>query len=414
MKKGFDLAGSQTFADAYWLQYYNAGIIPSSNWFGQGGATYAPPTLPTYLSPTPYINGAANPNYVAQQNPANYDIVNNQITKTNLVGTDWFHAIFQPAATTQHTISASNTTDKSSYYFSFGYLDQDGTLIGTHLKRYSVRANTTFNIKDHIRIGENAFIFFKDNPQITNQNEGNAISESYRLPPLIPIYDIKGNFAGTHSFTINNSAQPVAGQIRGENNKGNDWQINGNVFAEVDFLKHFTIRTSLGGTIENYYYYYFNYTPYENAEGSTAPNNFTEGGGYYNTMLWTNTLNYSQTFGKHSIKALVGTESKSYYARGIQGSESGYFSTNPNYWTLNTGNPATQAVSSMAYAYGGGTNPSQYALYSQFAAWIMPTMIGTCFLVPSAETNLPSLQPDTRWVSFLLYPLDGEFLRKIS
>jgi TonB-dependent starch-binding outer membrane protein SusC len=368
LKNGFNLGGSQNYADVYWLQFYNSGIIPANNWFGQGGPTYAPPTLPAYLQPTPYTNGgtAPNPLYVTDQNPSTYDVVNNQITKTNLVGTDWFHQIFKAAPITQHTVSASYANDKSSYYFSLGYMDDEGTLINTYLKRYSVRANTTFNVKDHIRIGENAYIVYKSNPQITNQNEGNVISLSYRIPPLIPVYDVVGNFAGTHSFTINNSGNPVADQKRQANNLGNDWQINGNVFAEVDFLKHFTARTSIGGTVENYYYYYFNYTPYENAEGSTSPNSFVEGGGYYNTMLWTNTLTYSQNFGDHSLKILVGTESKNYYARGLQGSESSYFTTNPNYWTLNTGNPATQAVQSQQYAYGGGTNPIQSSLYSQF------------------------------------------------
>ncbi|HLY71969.1 MAG TPA: SusC/RagA family TonB-linked outer membrane protein, partial [Puia sp.] len=361
LKNGFNLAGSQTWADVYWLQFYNSNIIPANNWFGQGGPTYAPPTLPAYLAPTPFTNGGttANPLYAANQNPSTYDIVSNQITKTNLVGTDWFHEIFKPAPITQHTISASYAGEKSSYYFSFGYMDDEGTLINTYLKRYSVRANTTFNIKDHIRIGENAYIVYKQNPQISNQNEGNAISLSYRIPPLIPVYDVAGNFAGTHSFTINNSGNPVADQKRQANNTGDDWQINGNLFAEVDFLKHFTLRTSIGGTVENYYYNYFNYTPYENAEGSTAPNGFVEGAGFYNTMVWTNTLNYTLVIGDHTIKALAGTEAKNFDGRGLQGSEASYFSTNPSYWTLNTGNPATQAVSSV-------NGPYQSALYSQF------------------------------------------------
>ena len=72
-----------------------------------------------------------------------------------------------------------------------------------------------------------------------NQNEGNAISDSYRIPPLIPVYDIAGNYAGTHAFTINNTANPVAMQQRSQNNLGNDVQITGNAFAEMDFPKHF-------------------------------------------------------------------------------------------------------------------------------------------------------------------------------
>jgi TonB-linked SusC/RagA family outer membrane protein len=134
--------------------------------------------------------------------------------------------------------------------------------------------------------------------------------------------------------------------------------MNGNAFVEADFLRHFTIRTSIGGNFDNYYYYYFQYTPYENAEGSTATNVFTEGSGWNSTWAWTNTLSYTQSFGDLSVKALVGTEAKEYNGRGLSGQESNYFSTNPSYWTLATGNPATQAV------FSGG--PYHSTLYSQF------------------------------------------------
>ncbi|HLI94418.1 MAG TPA: TonB-dependent receptor, partial [Puia sp.] len=342
--KGFDLANSQTYANVLWLQYYNAGITPGNEWFGKGGPTYAPPVLPDYLSPTPYsdANGTPNPNYAAMQNPATYDIVSNQITKTDKSGNNWFKDIFKAAPWQQHTVAASGGGDKSSYYISLSYLDQQGTLIDTYLKRYAVRANTTFNVKDHVRLGENAYVFFKENPQITNQNEGNAISYSYRTPPLIPVYDIMGNYAGTHTFTINNSDNPVADQNNQANNKGNDWEINGNFFADVDFLQHFTAHSSVGGSVDNYYYYYFGYTPYMNAEGSTAANNFTEGAGYNSTLLWTNTLTYNQTFGDHSIKALVGSEAKEYYTRGLSGERGVYAFTTPSYWTLNNGTASTQ------------------------------------------------------------------------
>ena len=365
LSKGFGLGGSQNYANVLWLEAYNDGHTPGNNWFGKGGPSYAPPTLPDYLTPAPYTDNIGTPNasYAANQAISTYDIVNNKITKTNKIGTDWFHEIFKAAPWQQHSIAASGSSEKSSYYFSFNYLNDQGTLIDTYLKRYAVRANTVFNVKQHIRVGENAYIFFKDNPQITNQNEGNAISYSYRIPPLIPVYDVAGNYAGTHSFTVNNSASPVANQERQKNNKGNDWQMNGNVFAEVDFLQHFTVRTSAGGTVDNYYYNYFSYTPYENAEGSTAANGFTEGAGFNSTLVWTNTLNYNQTFGDHSLKALFGTESKQYYDRGLQANRSNYFSTNPDYWTLNTGSPSSQANTGLTYAYTGGL-PNRSRLWS--------------------------------------------------
>jgi TonB-linked SusC/RagA family outer membrane protein len=370
LKNGFNLGGSQNYADVLWLQYYNDGLVPGNTWFGQGGATYAPPTLPAYLMPAPYSNatGTPNPNYVADQNPSTYDIVTNQITKTNLTGTDWFHQIFKPAPWTQHTISASAGSEKSSYYVSLSYLDQQGTLINTYNKRYSARVNTTFAVKDHIRIGENLWVFWKQNPILGagNQNEGNAISLAYRIPPIIPVFDIEGNYAGTHSFTINNAGNPVAMQQRTANNLTNDVQINGNAFVDVDFLKHFTIHTSIGGEFDNNYYYSFAATPYENAEGSTAPNSFNEGSAFNSFWVWTNTLAYNQTFGKIAVKALAGTEAKEYNGRGVSGTEGGYFSTNPLYWTLNTGTPSTATTASAADNSNGSGLPYQSTLYSQF------------------------------------------------
>jgi len=380
LKNGFNLGGSQNYADVLWLQYYNDGLVPGNLWLGPGGSSYAPPTLPAYLAPTPYISTAGglvpNTAYVSEQNPSTYNIVSNQITKTNLGGTDWFHEIFKPAAWTQHTISASAGSEKSSYYVSLSYLDQQGTLINTYNKRYSARVNTTFAVKDHIRVGENLWVFWKQNPLLGsgNQSEGNAISMSYRIPPLIPVYDVEGNYAGTHSFTINNAGNPVAMQQRTANNLTNDVQINGNAFVDVDFLKHFTIHTSIGGSFDNLYFYNFTATPYENAEGSTAPNTFSEGSEFNTYWVWTNTLSYKQDFGKLSVKALAGTEAKSYDGRGVQGTEGGYFSSSPLYWTLSTGTPATATTQSYA------NNPSspqvagnpytffpyQSTIYSQF------------------------------------------------
>lgn len=229
---------------------------------------------------------------------------------------------------------------------SLGYLNQQGTLISTYEKRYSLRANTAFNLNNHIRVGENAYMFFKNNPQLQNQNEGNLISYAYREPPIIPVYDIAGNYAGSRSPGLSNSQNGYANAMRNvANNKlrgnNNDWQMTGNVFAEADFLKHFTLRTQFGGTVDNFYNRYFGFTAYENAEGNTNANAYTELAGYNSSYTWTNTLKYSQDFGKHNLKLLLGNESISNYGRQVQGSNGNYVvSVDPSYVDLDTGNPA--------------------------------------------------------------------------
>ncbi len=346
--KGWDLANPQQTADAIWLQQKNSGIAnPKSKQYGSG----ATPVLPDYLTPTA---GKASDSLA---NPATYNLQSNQITLANKAGTDWYHEIFKQAPMQSHTVTVSGGADKSSYLFSLGYLDQQGTLISTYLKRYSVRANTLFNIKDHIRVGENAYMFFKDNPTIGNQNEGNPISMAYREQPIIPVYDIMGNYAGTKSQDLGNAQNPVAIVKRRQNDRGYNWDIQGNAYAEVDFLKHFTARTSFGGSIDNFDYHYFTYTAYENAEGNTNTNSYTEGAGYNSSWTWNNTLTYTNTFGQHNVKALIGSEAINSFGRSLSGTRGNYFSIDPNYVSLNTGAPSGQTNA-------GG--PYQSSIYSLF------------------------------------------------
>ncbi len=363
LKNGFGIANTTETAQAYYQQAVNTGSDFTKNkQFGRGATTG--PVIPDYITPTAGKEGDPN------TDPSTYALYTNQITRANKVGTDWFHEIFKPAAIQSHSVSVSAGSEKSSFYFSLGYFNQQGTLINTFLKRYTARINTLFSVggNNHIRFGENAYVFYRQNPGFTNQNENNAISMSYRESPIIPVYDIMGNYAGTGSQGLGNAQNPVANQQRTANNKLNDWQINGNVFAEVDFLKGLTARTSFGGTVDNYYYNSFSYTAYENAENNKNPNSFTENFGYNSSYTWTNTLTYSNIFGKHTIRAIAGTEAIQNYGRAINGNRSGYYITNPgnlsvdpSLFTLNFGPPTGQTTSNI-----NGT-PYQSSLYSLFA-----------------------------------------------
>jgi TonB-linked SusC/RagA family outer membrane protein len=350
----FNLTDPQGYAQAIWNMESNSAIADSLRTAQFGTSpTQTGPIIPDYIIPEAGKSGDPD------TDPSTYDIASNQITKANKAGTDWFHEIFKPAMIQNHTVSVSAGSDKSSYFFSLNYFNQQGTLINTYLKKYDVRANTVFNIKDNIRLGENAYIVYRQAPGFTNQNEGNPISFAYRIPGIIPVYDIMGNFAGTHAPHLSNAQNPVADQTRTANDKSNSWSMIGNVFADVDFLKHFTAHTSFGGTVENYYYYSFSATPYERAEGNTNPNAFNEGAGYNSLWQWTNTLTYSNVIGLHSIKVIGGLEAKKIYDRGFSAGRINYFSTDPSYLILNTGSP-TSGVSN------NGGSPYQRTLYSQF------------------------------------------------
>ncbi|WP_121356987.1 SusC/RagA family TonB-linked outer membrane protein [Flavisolibacter nicotianae] len=353
--KGYDLASTQEEANAIWQQMLNSGLKPGDvNWGNKQFGNGATPVIPDYITPTGYTG--SDPSKI---DPSLYDKNSYQITRANKIGTNWYKEITRNAPTQSHNISVSSGTDKSSYFFSMNYLDQQGIAKFQYLKRYSVRANTQFNVNNHIRLGENAYIFYRQNPRFGNQGEGSPFSMALREDPIIPVYDIMGNFAGTKSQGLGNAQNVYANVYRTKDNRGNQWDFSGNVFAEVDFLKNFTVRTTFGGVMDNQYYYNFNYVGYENAEGNTGTNSFSEGAQYNTQWTFNNTLTYSKIFAtNHNVRVLLGTEAVQYKGRGLGATRSNYFSENPNFWTIDAG-AASPANSGYAY---------QSALWSQFAS----------------------------------------------
>lgn len=365
----YNLLNSQELANALWIADKNAGQVaangnPSSVQYGNG----ASPVLPDYITPGGAHEGDSS------VNPALYNTDYNkgniyQITKANKGGTDWFHEIFKPALIQSHTVTASGGGEKSSYLFSVGYFDQQGSAIYTYLKRYNARINTTFNIKNNVRIGENAYVVYKQNPGLNLDINGeNIINLIYRTQPIIPVYDLKGNWAGSNGPELGNAGNPVADQTRGKDNITQNWDVIGNVWGEVDFLKHFTVRTQFGGTIDNGFYNGYTYHTYENAENNSG-NSYAENHFYNSTWDWVNTLTYNNTFAeKHNLKVLVGSEAISYTGRVVGGQRLNYFSDDPALRVINAGSPTNQQL--WGYSAGqtgtGPYMPGPSTLYSLF------------------------------------------------
>ncbi|MBS1564647.1 MAG: TonB-dependent receptor plug domain-containing protein, partial [Bacteroidetes bacterium] len=200
----------------------------------------------TYTGGFPENSPAVNPaNYNADPTGANYY----QIARANKAGTDWYHEIFKPAPIQQHNISIAGGTDQGSYLISLNYFNQQGTLINTYLKRYTIRSNTSFKLNNRIRVGENIAYSLSSNPQANGGIlvEGSAVGFAMRENPIIPVYDIKGNYAGSAPKGLNNPRSPVAKQKTTADDRSLAGRLFGNVYAEADLIKGLTFRTSFGG-----------------------------------------------------------------------------------------------------------------------------------------------------------------------
>ncbi|SHN23349.1 TonB-linked outer membrane protein, SusC/RagA family [Mucilaginibacter sp. OK098] len=325
----------------------NSGVTDFSDQQYGDGPTYV---LPDYIAPAGAHNGDASVNpslYYVNPFYTDPNDYNNfyRITKANKTGTDWFHEVFKTAPITSHNLSLSAGTDQGSYLFSLNYYNQQGTLINTYEKRYTMRSNSQYNVSKHIRVGENLAYSVIDNPQVSINNPDAVIAHAFREQPIIPVYDIKGNYAGSDGPGLGDSANPVAIQQRTKNDKSLSYRLFGNAFAEADLVKSLTLRTSFGGELNSSTAHSFTYPTYENAENSSL-NQYSVSSTSGYDYTWTNTLSYHEVFGKNDIKALVGTEANRNGESGLSGSRQNYYSFDPNYVNLSTGAAAGQSNSS--------------------------------------------------------------------
>ncbi len=277
------------------------------------------------------------------------------VQKFNQAGTDWFHEIFSHAPMQSHTVTASGGADKSTFLYSLQYLNQQGTLLNTFEKRYQARVNNTYSLmNNHFRFGELGYVYYRENnggSPFNQQQEGGSISETYREMPLIPAYDIKGNFGGGYDGPagepLGNGSNPLWIQETSKNNNSKTWNMQGTVFAEADFLKYFTVRSAFGGNAGNNFYYYTGYNPYPDYESHGNPPQYNEVALYSFNYNWTNTITYKETFGKHNVSAFVGYELKQTGGQQLGVQATNFVTLDPNFLTVAaTTNPSSINLSS--------------------------------------------------------------------
>lgn len=289
-------------------------VLPNIPMFGGRVST---PVIPDYIFPIGVVGSVDESRYS--------QVPKNLITKANKEGTNWLDEIFDAAPIQNHQIGVSGATDAARYAMSLNYFDQEGIMLYTSYKRYSIRANTEFKVNKRVRIGENLQVAYGQ--QIGqpngNQNESNPISFAYRIPPITPVYDVKGNFAGSPTV-LDNARNPLAELWRNKDNKNIELRLFGNAYAEVDVLKNLTARSQIGIDYNNFNLRRYRANDLESPE-PVGSNVLTTFNNYERTWTWYNTLTYNKRFADmHQVGLMVGTEAIGNYFEFLTGERSGF------------------------------------------------------------------------------------------
>lgn len=221
--------------------------------------------------------------------------------------TDWQNMVLRTGLQQEHNISISGGSDKTLYYTSLNYLDQEGIIEYTGMKRVSLRSNLDHTINDWLKTGVNI--------QLTNKDLGGSVfshkgdfagklpdfADALRISPYGKVKDETGRYTHYPEFpnTFYNFTNPFANDGTTADNVTKRAIVN--LYGEINFpfLEGLSYRMNYGIDYNNQEigYYWPSYTYYGNQfRGVAETNNNNE-----ERWTWENILKYTKDIQEHHI-----------------------------------------------------------------------------------------------------------------
>lgn len=226
----------------------------------------------------------------------------------NTYDVDALDVVLRTAPQQQYQLSATGGNEALRYAFSGEYFEQEGIVINSGFKRYSMRANVDAILSKRFTVKVNLNPSFTDSRNVptagagTGPNDG-VIAQAIIVNPWYPLINSTGNyFAFSNLAGSSNATNPLAlaNEIKARQ-KG--MRLLGNINAEYKIFDELRLNVLFGGNL---------FSTRGNSFKPQLPAFFNDPAtGSDNTNFVTNwlteyTLNYNKTFGKHSLSGLAG------------------------------------------------------------------------------------------------------------
>ncbi len=121
---------------------------------------------------------------------------------------NWADETFSNSIRQEYNVSVSGANGKTSYYTSFGYLNDGGVISNSSYERYTTRANIDHQVKEWLKVGANMGYTYSDSDypgeQTNTSSSGNAFWMANYIAPVYPIYirDADGEIATLNGMKI--------------------------------------------------------------------------------------------------------------------------------------------------------------------------------------------------------------------
>lgn len=320
---------------------------------------------------------------------------------TPLWNDSWDDALSQDAHYTDLSARISGGSKNTKYYFSLGYLDDQGAYICSGFKRYTLRTNITSDLRDWLQVGLNVSGTHSQQayPKQDDTALGNVVLAARSLPSFYPVYE-RDLDTGAYLRDENGDKIYDYGKYRRSSYKGYNFvesmpydkndikrdaaSVRG--FVQVTPIKGLSYKMSLSIDYNSKFTHDYSNPTYgkQPLAGSVSKYNYRTTG-----MTFNNVVNWERSFKElHNIHLMAGQEYYEYNSSNFGGSRSnvitdGYFEPD-----------------AAATLTGFGGNSDQYKLLSYFGS-AEYSYNQRYFLSASVRTDGSSrFNPDHRWGTF--------------
>ena len=234
-------------------------------------------------------------------------------------GFDWPSNVVRTGISNDIDVAISGGGEKTTFYVGATYKNQEGFIIGNNLKRASARVNLSHDANDWLKLGFNLGVTENLNDRVGSENSTFAPTTSALLQtPWVEPYDANGNYVNTGFI-----ANVIAIEDLDINNS-NTFRTTGNAFAVVNLsalTPGLSFRSDFG--IDRVVLEEFQRSFEINSAGGSASDYYAQ----QNKYVFTNTLNFNQTFGNvHDLSAVAGMSYEQTDVRDITASGTGFLS----------------------------------------------------------------------------------------
>jgi len=169
-------------------------------------------------------------------------------------GVNWQDLIFRKAPVESHQLSVNGGSEKTQLALSTNYFNQDGIIINSNFKRYSLRLNMDHRINDHVKIGTSIMGSNTISQGIPtgSTDVGNAdvvtgsiVGAALGAPPTLKPYRPDGTlypFAEQRDGRYREVTNPLG--LAAVKNEDKSQRMLGNVYGEATLAKGLKYRAS--------------------------------------------------------------------------------------------------------------------------------------------------------------------------